>query len=302
MTITLAAVYAPIGMMGGLTGRSSEFAFTLAGSVVVSGVVALTLSPVMSSMLLDARQNEGRLARLVEHYMASLAERYRRAVAPPGARGAVLLVGVAVLAAIVVLLLGIRASSRPRKTRARSSSSPRRRSARVGYTARYAARVEQIFESIPEFDSSFMHIGGTGRGQNQMLSGAILKDWSERSRSSIQIQGQIQAAGGAIDGETLTAVQFPALPGSSGGLPVQMVLRSPEDFKTLYDTAEKIKAAAYASGLFVYVQNDLAFDTAQAHVAIDSARRARNGRDHAGHRRNPGGAGGRELRQPLQFP
>ena len=64
----------------------------------------------------------------------------------------------------------------------------------MGYTARYAARVEQIFESIPEFDSSFMHIGGTGRGQNQMLSGAILKDWSERSRSSIQIQGQIQAA------------------------------------------------------------------------------------------------------------
>ena len=117
-----------------------------------------------------------------------------------------------------------------------------------------------------------MHIGGTGRGQNQMLSGAILKDWSERSRSSIQIQGQIQAAGGAIDGETLTAVQFPALPGSSGGLPVQMVLRSPEDFKTLYDTAEKIKAAAYASGLFVYVQNDLAFDSQQAHVAIDSAK------------------------------
>ena len=142
----------------------------------------------------------------------------------------------------------------------------------MGYTARYAARVEQIFESIPEFDSSFMHIGGTGRGQNQMLSGAILKDWSERSRSSIQIQGQIQAAGGAIDGETLTAVQFPALPGSSGGLPVQMVLRSPEDFKTLYDTAEKIKAAAYASGLFVYVQNDLAFDSQQAHVAIDSAK------------------------------
>ena len=87
MTITLAAVYAPIGMMGGLTGALfKEFAFTLAGSVVVSGVVALTLSPVMSSMLLDARQNEGRLARLVEHYMASLAERYRRALSRTLAR------------------------------------------------------------------------------------------------------------------------------------------------------------------------------------------------------------------------
>ncbi|MFG0232673.1 efflux RND transporter permease subunit [Achromobacter sp. 413638] len=275
MTITLAAVYAPIGMMGGLTGALfKEFAFTLAGSVVVSGVVALTLSPVMSSMLLDARQNEGRLARLVEHYMASLAERYRRALSRTlAARGAVLLVGVAVLAAIVVLLLGIRRELAPTEDQGAViviAKAPQY--AGVGYTARYAARVEQIFESIPEFDSSFMHIGGTGRGQNQMLSGAILKDWSERSRSSIQIQGQIQAAGGAIDGETLTAVQFPALPGSSGGLPVQMVLRSPEDFKTLYDTAEKIKAAAYASGLFVYVQNDLAFDSQQAHVAIDSAK------------------------------
>ena len=115
MTITLAAVYAPIGMMGGLTGALfKEFAFTLAGSVVVSGVVALTLSPVMSSMLLDARQNEGRLARLVEHYMASLAERYRRALSRTlAARGAVLLVGVAVLAAIVVLLLGIRRELAP---------------------------------------------------------------------------------------------------------------------------------------------------------------------------------------------
>ncbi|MBR8654346.1 efflux RND transporter permease subunit [Achromobacter sp. Marseille-Q0513] len=275
MTITLAAVYAPIGMMGGLTGALfKEFAFTLAGSVVVSGVVALTLSPVMSSMLLDARQNEGRLAKLVEHYMASLAERYRRALSRTlAARGAVLLVGVAVLAAIVVLLLGIRRELAPTEDQGAViviAKAPQY--AGVGYTARYAARVEQIFESIPEFDSSFMHIGGTGRGQNQMLSGAILKDWSERSRSSIQIQGQIQAAGGAIDGETLTAVQFPALPGSSGGLPVQMVLRSPEDFKTLYDTAEKIKAAAYASGLFVYVQNDLAFDSQQAHVAIDSAK------------------------------
>ncbi|AUT47792.1 efflux RND transporter permease subunit [Achromobacter sp. AONIH1] len=275
MTITLAAVYAPIGMMGGLTGALfKEFAFTLAGSVVVSGVVALTLSPVMSSMLLDARQNEGRLARLVEHYMASLAERYRRALSRTlAARGAVLLVGVAVLAAIVVLLLGIRRELAPTEDQGAViviAKAPQY--AGVGYTARYAARVEQIFESIPEFDSSFMHIGGTGRGQNQMLSGAILKDWSERSRSSIQIQGQIQAAGGAVDGETLTAVQFPALPGSSGGLPVQMVLRSPEDFKTLYDTAEKIKAAAYASGLFVYVQNDLAFDSQQAHVAIDSAK------------------------------
>ncbi|MFK4073731.1 efflux RND transporter permease subunit [Ectopseudomonas khazarica] len=275
MTITLAAVYAPIGLMGGLTGALfKEFAFTLAGSVIVSGVVALTLSPVMSSMLLNAKQSEGKLAKAVESYMEALTAFYRGVLARTlAARSAVLLVGVAVLGAIVVLFVGIRHELAPAEDQGAViviAKAPQY--AGVGYTARYAQRVEKIFESLPEFDSSFMHIGGTGRGQNQMLSGAILKDWAERSRSSIEIQGQIQAAGASIDGQTLTAVQVPPLPGSSGGLPVQMVLRSSDDFPTLFETAEQIKGAAYKSGLFLYVQNDLAFDSPQAHIAIDASK------------------------------
>ncbi|HCF9520820.1 TPA: efflux RND transporter permease subunit [Pseudomonas aeruginosa] len=275
MTITLAAVYAPIGLMGGLTGALfKEFAFTLAGSVIVSGVVALTLSPVMSSMLLSSKQSEAKLAKHVEHYMEGLTSIYRRLLARTlAARGAVLLVGVAMLGAIVVLFLGIRHELAPAEDQGAViviAKAPQY--AGVGYSTRYAQKIEEIFESLPEFDNSFMHIGGTGRGQNQMLAGAIFKDWSQRSRSSIEIQGQIQAAGAGIDGETLTAVQVPPLPGSSGGLPVQMVLRSPDGFPALFETAEQIKAAAYKSGLFLYVQNDLAFDSPQAHVAIDSSK------------------------------
>ncbi|MCY0316725.1 MULTISPECIES: efflux RND transporter permease subunit [Pseudomonadota] len=275
MTITLAAVYAPIGLMGGLTGALfKEFAFTLAGSVIVSGVVALTLSPVMSSMLLSPKQSEARLARLVEHTMEGLTSLYRRLLARTlAARSAVLLVGVAVLGAIVVLFVGIRHELAPVEDQGAViviAKAPQY--AGVSYTSRYAQKIEKIFESLPEFDNSFMHIGGTGRGQNQMLAGAIFKDWSQRSRSSIEIQGQIQAAGAGIDGETLTAVQVPPLPGSSGGLPVQMVLRSPDGFPALFETAEQIKAAAYKSGLFLYVQNDLAFDSPQAHVAINSSK------------------------------
>ncbi len=275
MTITLAAVYAPIGLMGGLTGALfKEFAFTLAGSVIVSGVVALTLSPVMSSMLLSSKQSEARLARLVEHTMEGLTSLYRRLLARTlTARSAVLLVGVAVLGAIVVLFVGIRHELAPVEDQGAViviAKAPQY--AGVSYTSRYAQKIEKIFESLPEFDNSFMHIGGTGRGQNQMLAGAIFKDWSQRTRSSIEIQGQLQAAGGGIDGETLTAVQVPPLPGSSGGLPVQMVLRSPDNFSTLFETAEQIKGAAYKSGLFLYVQNDLAFDSPQAHIAIDSSR------------------------------
>ncbi|HDR9498603.1 acriflavine resistance protein B [Burkholderia cepacia] len=280
MTITLAAVYAPIGMMGGLTGALfKEFAFTLAGSVIVSGVVALTLSPVMSSMLLSSRQGEGRLAKRVEHYMEGLTAFYGRLLARTlAARGAVLLVGVAVLAAIAVLFTGARRELAPTEDQGAVivvTKAPQY--AGVGYTARYAQQIEKLFEQIPEFDSSFMNIGDSAGGQNMMLGGAILKDWSKRKRSATEIQGQIQAAGGAIDGETLTAVQLPPLPGSSGGLPVQMVLRSPDDFKTLYETGEKIKAAAYASGLFLYVQNDLSYDSPQAHITIDNAKASEMG-------------------------
>ncbi|MDQ0038489.1 multidrug efflux pump [Variovorax boronicumulans] len=280
MTITLAAVYAPIGMMGGLTGALfKEFAFTLAGSVIVSGVVALTLSPVMSSMLLSSKQGEGRLAKRVEHYMEGLTARYGRLLAHTlAARGAVLLVGAVVLAAILVLFTGTRHELAPTEDQGAVivvTKAPQY--AGVGYTARYAQQIEKLFESIPEFDSSFMNIGDYAGGQNMMIGGAILKDWSERKRSATEIQGQIQAAGGAIDGETLTAVQLPALPGSTGGLPVQMVLRSPDDFKTLYETGEKVKAAAYASGLFLYVQNGLSYDSPQAHISIDNAKASEMG-------------------------
>ncbi|SKC74458.1 efflux RND transporter permease subunit [Paraburkholderia hospita] len=280
MTITLAAVYAPIGMMGGLTGALfKEFAFTLAGSVIVSGVVALTLSPVMSSMLLHSRQGEARLEQFVEGYMGRLTTIYGRLLAHTlAARGAVLLVGVAVLAAIVVLFTGTRHELAPMEDQGIVlvvTKAPQY--AGVNYSVRYAEQIEKVFESIPEFDSSFIHIGDYAGGQNKTIAGAILKDWSRRTRSATEIQGQIQAAGGAIDGETVTAVQIPPLPGSSGGLPVQMVLRSPDDFQTLYETGEKIKTAAYASGLFLYVQNDLAYDSPQAHISIDNAKASEMG-------------------------
>lgn len=275
MTITLAAVYAPIGMMGGLTGALfKEFAFTLAASVVVSGVVALTLSPMMSSTMLSAKDSESRLAKLVEGTMERLALSYGRLLAKTlDRRAVVLFIGVAMLAAIVVQFMGTRHELAPTEDQGAViviNKAPQYAS--VDYTARYARQIEKIFESFPEFDSSFMHIGGTGRGQNQMFAGAILKDWSERSRSSIEIQKQLQAAGASIDGQTFTAVQLPPLPGSSGGLPVQVVLRSADDFSTMYDTAEKLRAAAYKSGLFVFAQNNLAYDSPQAHIRIDSAK------------------------------
>lgn len=280
MTITLAAVYTPIGMMGGLTGALfKEFAFSLAASVIVSGVIALTLSPMMSSILLSPRQGEGRLARFVEQRMTQLTAAYSRILARTlAARAAVLLVGLAVLAAIAVLFQGTRHELAPAEDQGVVivlTKAPQY--AGVRYTAHYAEMIEKLLVAIPEYDSSFMHVGGIASGQNAMLGGAILKDWSERKRSATEIQAHIQGVGVTIDGVTVTAVQPPALPGSSGGLPVQMVLRSSDDFSSLYETAEKLKQAAYASDLFLYVQNNLAFDSTQAQITIDSAKASEMG-------------------------
>ena len=276
MTITLAAVYAPIGLMGGLTGALfREFAFTLAGSVLVSGVIALTLSPMMSSLLLRSKTDEPGLAKTIEHRIERLTAGYGTLLARTlGARAAVLMVGVVVLGGIVILFSGTRHELAPTEDQGIvlvATKAPQY--AGVGYSAYYAAMVQKLFRALPDYDNSFLHIGGfSGGGPNTMVAGAILGDWSKRHQSSDQVQQELQAKGAAIDGETATAFQLAPLPGSSGGLPVQMVLRSPGDFRSVYDATQKLKAAAWASGLFLFVDNDLAYDSQNAHIVIDRSK------------------------------
>src|SRR5207253_3688076 len=148
MTITLAAVYAPIGVMGGLTGTLfREFAFTLAGAVIVSGVVALTLSPMMSSWLLKPNAQMGRLACLIEDRMAKVTAGYSRLLARTfHARSAVLLVGGAVLVAIVVLFTGAKRELAPTEDKGYvfvAAKAPQYAS--IDYTARFTAQVERLF-------------------------------------------------------------------------------------------------------------------------------------------------------------
>ncbi|WP_404482605.1 efflux RND transporter permease subunit [Novosphingobium sp. BL-52-GroH] len=276
MTITLAAVYAPIGLMGGLTGALfREFAFTLAGSVIVSGVIALTLSPMMSSILLRPKQEDSRFSKAIEHRIGLLTTAYSWLLAKTlAARAAVLLVGVVVLAGIFILFSGTRHELAPSEDQgfvAIATKAPQY--AGVGYSAHYAAMVQKLFRALPDYDNSFMHIGGSsGGGPNTMLAGVILGDWSKRHQSADEVQQALQAGGGAIDGETATAFQLASLPGSSGGLPVQMVLRSAGDVRAVYEATQKLKAAAWASGLFLFVDSDLAFDSQNAHIVIDRSK------------------------------
>ncbi|MDR2788783.1 MAG: efflux RND transporter permease subunit, partial [Candidatus Accumulibacter sp.] len=273
MTVTLAAVYAPIGLMGGLTGAMfKEFAFSLACAVIVSGVVALTLSPMMSSFLLDAKRSEGRLARRIERAMRGLGEAYGRLLAHTlHARAAVLLVCVAVLAGIVTMFLDVRRELAPGEDQSYlfvQIKAPQY--ANVEYTERVAREVEKLFQQLPDYDGGWLS-NGTG-GQNDGFGGVNLKDWRERKMSADEAEALLNGRFSGITGASVTAFQAAALPAGSDGLPVKMVLRAPQGFAELYQALETIKGAAWGSGLFAYVDSDLVFDSPQARLSIDAAK------------------------------
>ena len=271
MTITLAAVYTPIGLMGGLTGALfREFAFTLAGAVIVSGVVALTLSPMMSSYLLNDKLSEGKLSQKIEHNMERVTATYQRLLDKAlAARGAVLLAGVAVLVGIVVLFTGAPRELAPEEDQGvifTQLKGPQYAS--VDYTARYAGEMDKIFHQLGEYRSSWF---GSGPG-NQGFGGTILKNWDDRGRSAAEVQAELNAKASALTGVFAASFQPAPLPAGSGGLPVQMVIRSAGDFGEIYQAMEGIKGAAWGSKLFAFVDSDLAFDSPEARITIDRAK------------------------------
>lgn len=273
MTITLAAVYAPIGLTEGLTGALfREFAFTLAGAVFVSGIVALTLSPMMSSWLLNDSVNEGRFAKLIEHNVGRLEHHYDRLLGHTlSARPAVLAVGVVVLVGIALLFGGSKRELAPAEDHGYIFTSVKApQYANIDYTSRNTDEIIDIFASLPEYESSFMN-NGEG-GQNNAFGGVILHEWQERERSSQEIQAELNGRVAGLTGVFAAIFPPPPLPAGSGGLPVQMVVRSSDDFPTLYQSLEAIKGAAWGSGLFAFVDSDLAFDSAEARITIDRSK------------------------------
>ncbi|MEJ6498283.1 efflux RND transporter permease subunit [Pseudoalteromonas lipolytica] len=273
MTITLAAVYAPIGLMGGLTGALfKEFAFTLACAVIVSGVVALTLSPMMSSYLLNKNVSEGKLTLLIEGAMHKLSEGYGNILGKVlHARSSVILVSIVVLVGIVVLFLGVKNELAPSEDQGYvyvQTKSPQY--ANIDYTEKAAQEVIGIFKQMPVYQNSFF-VNGI-HGQNNGFGGIVLTPWEERKMSSNEVQDIINGQAGKVIRAAATAFQPAPLPAGSDGLPVQMVLRAPVEFEELYAALEQIKKASWGSGLFAYVESNLAFDMPQARITVNSSK------------------------------
>ncbi|HGM7194865.1 TPA: MexW/MexI family multidrug efflux RND transporter permease subunit [Serratia marcescens] len=273
MTLTLAAVYAPIGLMGGLTGALfREFALTLAGAVVVSGVVALTLSPVMSSLLLPAKQSEGRVAHAAEWFFGGLTRRYARALDfSLHHRWLTGTLALLVMISLPLLYLMPQRELAPTEDQAivlTAVKAPQH--ANLNYVERFAYKLDEVYNRMPETESRWIINGSDGTASG--IGGINLTLWQARQRSASAVQADLQRAVNDVEGTSIFAFQLPALPGSTGGLPVQMVLRTPQDYPQLYRTLEEVKQNARNSGLFMVVDSDLDYNNPLAEVHIDRAK------------------------------
>jgi multidrug efflux pump len=273
MTITLAAVYAPIGLLTGLTGTLfREFAFTLAGSVIISGVIAVTLSPMMCSVLLTREMSQGWFARKVDHFFSAITRWYgRRLASSLNYRSVTALFALGILASLVFLYTHIGAELAPEEDQGvifAMGKGPQY--SNLDYTTVYSKELDAIYRSFPETLATFVVSGF--QGLNSSISGMILKPWDERTRSSTQLRQIVQGRLAGITGMNVFAFNLPPLPGSTGGLPVQMVINSPEGFDRVFQAMEEIKTRALKSGLFMVIDSDLAFNSPAVHLRIDRAK------------------------------
>ncbi|HVR20961.1 MAG TPA: efflux RND transporter permease subunit, partial [Polyangiaceae bacterium] len=267
MSITLAAVYLPIGFQGGLTGALfREFAFTLAGAVLISGSVALTLSPMMSSRILREGQTERPMSRFVHRAFDRLSQIYGRMLdGTLRMRGAVYTVWIALTLLLVPLYMFSPVELAPAEDQGVAFTAldvPA--NATLERLTPYAAEVNRIFKTIPEFKQSFQITFPTAG-----FGGAIMQPWGERKRSIFPIQAELQQKTMSLTGVRAPVFLPPALP-SAGFFPVEFMIASTASHEELARYAEQIVAEAAKSGLFAFPPvMDVRIDQAKAELVVD---------------------------------
>src|SRR6202162_2865515 len=266
MTITLAAVYAPIGIQGGLTGALfREFAFTLAGAVVVSGVVALTLSPMMGSKLLRAGDTERGFSGIVNRRFENVRNLYVRLLTGTlNYRPVVLTVWAVVAALMIPLYMYSQRELAPAEDQGvvfgviQSSAN-----STLDQTNLFTSQVYDVYHSFPESESIFQITSPSGG-----FGGMVTKPWSERKKTAQQLLVESVGPLSKIPGVRVIPLTPPPLPGG-GDFPVDFVIASPGEPQQLLNFAKQLVGKAFASGLFIYADSDLKFAQPQAEVVFD---------------------------------
>ena len=266
MTITLAAVYTPVAIQGGLTGALfREFAFTLAGAVIVSGVVALTLSPMMGSRLLRAGDTEKGFAGWINRRFDAVRSAYTRALAGTLRYRPVVLVLWGIVVALVVpfymfsqqelapvedqgVVFGI-VQAAPNST--------------LDQTKLFTTKVYEVYKSFPEAGATFQITSPAGG-----FSGMVTRPWSERKKTTEQLLVEAGVKLSEIPGIRVIPMTPAPLPGG-GDFPVDFVIASTAEPQQLAEFAKQLVGKAFASGLFIFADADLKFDQPQAEVVFD---------------------------------
>jgi len=290
MTITLAAVYTPIGLQGGLTGALfREFALTLAGAVTISGIVALTLSPMMSAQLLRSAEKEERgFTGWVNHQFDRLRQAYGRTLdRTMRARPAVYAVwAVLSLLAVPMYLFSPKELAPAEDQGFMFGIINNAANASADQKSHFGRAAEQVFLDAPERELTFQLLmspsdpfsAAQGIGG---FSGMVVKPWKQRARSITQILPDVQAKLSAIPGLQIFAARPPALPGG-GNFPVEFIVASTDEPERLLEVAQQLQARAMQSGVFWFPPEiDLKYDQPQSEIALDYQKVATLGLNNA---------------------
>lgn len=269
MTITLAAVYAPIGFMGGLTGALfKEFAFTLACAVIISGIIALTLTPMMCSKILSAEASSGKFVIFLDKQFNGLKNRYQRTLHSLLDTRAIMLV----FSVVIFLMLPYLYNTTPRETAPEEdqgfffvvATAPQY--ATINYVETFTDEFNKIYKSFPSTEHYF------SINSNQPVSGMVLKNWSQRKESQFQLKQPLQTKLDEVTGLKAFAVIPPPLPGGGSGTPIQFVIKTTNDFQTLFDVSNQLIDKAKKSGLFIYLDNSLKFNQPEVEFQINRSK------------------------------
>lgn len=270
MTITLAAVYAPIALLDGVTGSLfKEFALTLAGAVVISGLIALTLSPMMSSRLLLSKHEPSKFENRVHQVLDRIDLSYARSLDAVLAHRPVFLVfALIVLGSLPFLFQLIPTELAPPEDNGFlliQATGPDH--ANINYVERHLSVIDQIAMDDPDILTT-LTLAGVPQ-PNGGLSIVVLTSWNDRTASEQEVLQRLSAPMQEIAGVRASPFSLPPLPGTSGGMPIQFVITSPGDYRTLFNVATEVNAKAMASGLFMFTQLDLNFQSANVSISIN---------------------------------
>jgi multidrug efflux pump len=266
MTITLAAVYAPVGIQGGLTGALfREFAFTLASAVIVSGVVALTLSPMMGSRLLRAGDPERGFAGWINRRFDSLRLAYERVLSGTLAYRPVVLTlwAIVVLLAVPFYLFSQKELAPTEDQGVVFGYVQAAPNSTLDQTKLFASEIHDVYRAFPESDSIFQITGPSGG-----FGGMVTKPWSQRRKTAQQLLMESTGPLSRIAGVRVIPQTPAPLPGG-GDFPVDLVIASTAEPRQLGEIAGRLVQKAFASGLFIFADADLKFDQPQAEVVFD---------------------------------